>query len=294
MKTLKIITTLFLISSMSTIAQEIIPLYPKGAKESNELKTEEKWRDKDFILDISEARMLSFIASPETANGTAILICPGGGYAGVSVIKEGEEIAKWFNQLGISAFVLYYRMPNGHYKIPLEDVQTAFPIIRKNAKKWGIDKNKIGIMGFSAGGHLAATAGTHFKKKSERPAFMILGYPVITMDSTFTHKGSRNNLLGKNPSEKLVKEYSDELQVTKKTPPAFVFCAKDDKAVPVANSEKFAEALRENNVLVELIEYEKGGHGFGMRPKGVDSDNWAQSLKKWLIEQHLIEDEAEK
>ena len=265
MNILKIITFIMLFLSMEINAQEKILLYPKGAKDSNELKTEK-------------------------ANGTALLICPGGGYAGVSVIKEGEEIAKWFNQLGVSAFVLYYRMPNGHYKIPLEDEQKAFSIIRKNAKKWKINKKRIGVMGFSAGGHLAATAGTHFKNKCQRPTFLILGYPVITMDSTYTHMGSRRNLLGKNPDEKLVKQYSNELHVTKKTPPTFLFCAKDDKAVPVANSENFANALRERNIPVELLVYEKGGHGFGMRPKGVDSDNWAKESKKGLIEQRLIED----
>ncbi|VBB46910.1 putative xylanase [uncultured Paludibacter sp.] len=278
-----------LLLSFKMTSQEKILLYPKGAAESNELKNKESWRDKDFILDISKPRIMSFIAPAETANGTAVLICPGGGYSGVSVIKEGEEIAKWFNQLGVSAFVLYYRMPNGHYKIPLKDAQTAISIIRKNSKKWRIDKNKIGVMGFSAGGHLASTVGTHFRKKSQRPAFMILGYPVVTMDSTFTHKGSRNNLLGKKPSEELVKLYSNELQVKKSTPPTFIFHAKDDKTVPIKNSENLAEALKKNNIPVQLNEYEKGGHGFGMRPKGIDSDNWPEALKNWLKEQGFIE-----
>jgi acetyl esterase/lipase len=289
MKIIQIMAVLSLVSTFAMNAQEKILLYPKGSSESNELKVEEKWRDKDFILNISEPRIMTYVASPEKANGTAVLICPGGGYGGVSVIKEGEEIAKWFNQLGVSAFVLYYRMPNGHYAIPLKDAQTAISIIRKNTKKWKINKNKIGVMGFSAGGHLASTVGTHFKKKAERPAFMILGYPVVTMDSTFTHKGSRDNLIGKKPSEELVKLYSNELQVTKKTPPTFIFHAKDDKAVPIKNSENLAEALKKNNVPVELNEYEKGGHGFGMRPKGIDSDNWPEALKKWLKELHFID-----
>lgn len=285
----KIMALMSLISIFEIHAQEKILLYPKGASESNELKTEEKWRDKDFILDISEPRLMVYTASAEKANGTAVLICPGGGYGGVSVIKEGEEIAKWFNQLGVSAFVLYYRMPNGHYNIPLKDAQTAISIIRKNSKKWKISKDKIGVMGFSAGGHLASTVGTHFKKKSERPAFMILGYPVVTMDSTFTHKGSRDNLLGKKPSQDLVTLFSNELQVTKRTPPTFIFHAKDDKAVPIKNSENLAEALKKNNVPVQLNEYEQGGHGFGMRPKGIDSDNWPEALKNWLKEQHFID-----
>jgi len=138
MKLLKYVLIIFFTTIYTLNAQEKILLYPKGASESNELKTKEKWRDKDFILDISEPRIMSFIAPAEKANGTAVLICPGGGYGGVSVIKEGEEIAKWFYQLGVSAFVLYYRMPNGHYKIPLKDAQTAISIIRKNSKKWKI------------------------------------------------------------------------------------------------------------------------------------------------------------
>lgn len=289
MKNHYFLVIMLLFSSFKMTAQEKILLYPKGTAESNELKVEEKWRDKDFLVNISEPRMIAFPADADKANGTAVLICPGGGYGGVSAIKEGEEIAKWFNQLGISAFVLYYRMPNGHYKIPLKDAQTAISIIRKNSKKWKIDKNKIGVMGFSAGGHLASTVGTHFKKKSERPAFMILGYPVVTMDSTFTHRGSRDNLLGKKPSDELVKLYSNELQVTKKTPPTFLFHAKDDGAVPIKNSENLVNALKQHNVSAELVEYEKGGHGFGMRPTGIDSDNWPEALKNWLKELHFID-----
>ncbi|MHB9054950.1 MAG: alpha/beta hydrolase [Paludibacteraceae bacterium] len=269
-------------------AQEKIMLYPNGAVESNELKVAEKWRDSDFLLDISEPRMYSFLAPKEKANGTAVLICPGGGYVGVSVIKEGEEIAKWFNELGVSAFVLYYRMPNGHAEIPLKDAQTALSIIKKRAKEWNINKKKVGIMGFSAGGHLASTVGTHFKNKKERPAFMILGYPVVTMDKILTHKGSRDNLLGKNPSDELVKLYSNELQVTKKTPPTFIVHAKDDRTVPIANSENLLKALQNNKIPAKLVIYDKGGHGFGMRKKGIPADNWPHELENWLRTQKLI------
>ena len=178
------------------ISQEKILLYPEGATESNELKTEEKWRDKDFLLDISEPRMYAYPASKENNCGTAVLICPGGGYSGVSAIKEGEEFARWFNEMGVSAFVLYYRMPNGHHEVPLKDARTALSIIQKHAKEWNINKKKIGIMGFSAGGHLASTVGTHFRNKKERPAFMLLGYPVVTMEKALTHRGSRDNVLG--------------------------------------------------------------------------------------------------
>lgn len=271
-----------------SISQEKILLYPQGATESNELKTEEKWRDKDFLLDISEPRMYAYPASKENNCGTAVLICPGGGYSGVSAVKEGAEIAKWFNELGVSAFVLYYRMPNGHYEIPLKDAQTALSIIHKRAREWKINKKKIGIMGFSAGGHLASTVGTHFKTKAERPAFMLLAYPVVTMNKDLTHKGSRDNLLGKNPSDELVKLYSNELQVKKQTPPTFIIHARDDGAVPIANSENLLKALQKNKVPAKLVTYDQGGHGFGMRKKGIPVENWPQEMKAWLTERKLI------
>lgn len=288
---LKRIKTLSILLMTLTIvsAQQEIKLYPNGAKESNELQKPESFRDKEFIVDISDARMYAYPAAKDIANGTAVLICPGGGYTGVSQVKEGSEFAEWFNKMGVSAFVLYYRMPNGHHQIPLKDAQTALEIIHNRAKEWNINKKKIGIMGFSAGGHLASTAGTHFKTKKQRPAFMILGYPVVTMDSTYTHKGSRKNLMGNKPTDDLVKLYSNELQVTKKTPPTFMIHAKDDSTVPIANSRNLLKALRENGVESELHEYEKGGHGFGMRKKGIPLDNWPEALKTWLLNQKLIQ-----
>ena len=273
-----------LLLSLTAMAQEKIMLYPEGATDCNELTVPESYRDPEFIVNISQPRMLVFPAAKEKANGTAVLICPGGGYSGVSQIKEGEEFARWFNEMGISAFVLYYRMPNGHTEIPLRDAQKAMSIIRERAKEWNIKKSRIGIMGFSAGGHLASTVGTHCKNKAERPAFMILGYPVVTMDAKLTHGGSRTNLLGKNPTEEMVKRYSNELQVTKKTPPTFIVHAKDDGAVPIANSENLAKALEANNVPVKLVVYDKGGHGFGMRRKDIPVKEWPEELRKWMRE----------
>lgn len=273
-----------LLLSLIAMAQEKIMLYPEGATDCNELTVPESYRDPEFIVNISQPRMLVFPAAKEKANGTAVLICPGGGYSGVSQIKEGEEFARWFNEMGISAFVLYYRMPNGHTEIPLRDAQKAMSIIRERAKEWNIKKSRIGIMGFSAGGHLASTVGTHCKNKAERPAFMILGYPVVTMDAKLTHGGSRTNLLGKNPTEEMVKRYSNELQVTKKTPPTFIVHAKDDGAVPIANSENLAKALEANNVPVKLVVYDKGGHGFGMRRKDIPVKEWPEELRKWMRE----------
>lgn len=273
---------------MKISSQEQIQLYPQGILESNELSVSESFRDKEFIINISEPRMYAFIVPKELSMGTAVLICPGGGYSGVSQIKEGQEIAYWFNRLGISAFVLYYRMPNEHHSIPLKDAQTALSIIHNRAKEWNINKHKIGIMGFSAGGHLASTVGTHFKSKTERPAFMILAYPVITMDKDLTHGGSKTNLLGKNPTEELVQKYSNELNVTRRTPPTFIIHALDDKAVPIANSENFIKALQANKVPATLITYEQGGHGFGMRKKGIPADYWDQELIKWLLSRKLV------
>jgi acetyl esterase/lipase len=287
MKTLNILV-LSCFMFITSFAQEKILLYPNGSAESNEIAEPESFQRTDFVINISEPRFYAYPALKEKANGTAVLICPGGGYSGVSVIKEGEEIARWFNNLGVSAFVLYYRMPNGHYEIPLKDAQTALEIIRNRAKEWNIKKNKIGIMGFSAGGHLASTVGTHFKTKKERPAFMILGYPVVTMKKELTHGGSRKNLLGSNPTEELVNLYSNELQVTKKTPPTYMVHAKNDNAVPIANSENLYKALISKKISAELQIYDLGGHGFGMRKSGIPADNWDETLKLWLIKQKLI------
>ncbi len=288
MKKIIYIFFLLLIVAGSVVAQEEIKLYKHEPKESNEITVAESNQRADFVINISNPRMYFYPAKKEMNTGTAVLICPGGGYAGVSVIKEGSEIAKWFNELGVNAFVLYYRMPNGHTTVPLFDAQMALKIIHKNAKRWSLDKNKIGIMGFSAGGHLASTVGTHFRTKVERPTFMILGYPVVTMVKELTHMGSRYNLLGKNPSDKLVTLYSNELRVTKKTPPTFIVHAIDDKTVPIANSEQLIKALKENNVPAELHTFDEGGHGFGMRKRGISVDNWSDVLKIWLQNNKLI------
>lgn len=285
----QLISLFLLLTICSTLkAQQEIKLYPNGPKESNGLTAPETYRDPEFIVDISDARMYYYPAPKEKSNGVSVVICPGGGYAGVSQIKEGSEFAKWFNDMGISAFVLYYRMPNGHYEVPLTDAQTALEIIHNRAKEWNLNSKKIGIMGFSAGGHLASTVGTHFKTDIQRPAFMILAYPVVTMKKELTHGGSRENLLGKNPSEDLVNLYSNELQVTERTPSTFMVHAKDDGAVPIANSIQLQKALLDKKVSVELQIFDLGGHGFGMRKKGIPADNWPELLKNWLLKEGLI------
>lgn len=270
-------------------AQQEIKLYPNGPKESNQITEPETKQRADFIINISTPRMVFYPANKQKENGTAVLICPGGGYSGVAFDHEGIAFAKWFNELGVSAFVLYYRMPNGHTTIPLIDAQTALKIIHKRAKEWNINETKIGIMGFSAGGHLASTVGTHFKTKIERPAFIILGYPVVSMDKALTHGGSRKNILGDRPTDELVSLYSNELQVTKKTPPTFIVHATDDKTVPVKNSIQLYQALIDKKVVAELDTFSVGGHGFGMRKRGLPVDNWTDLLKNWLQKNKLLD-----
>jgi len=228
--------------------------------------------------------------------GTAVVVCPGGGYYGLSYVGEGVEVAKWLNQLGVTAVVLHYRLPDDAIMqnktiAPLQDGQEAIRIVRRNAMKWGIDPHKIGIIGFSAGGHLASTVSTHFDEKvyeskdstSARPDFSLLIYPVISMDSTITHWGSRESLLGKTPSAELVKYFSNEMQVNAKTPPAFIVHAMDDYYVPTQNSIRYALALRENKIPCELHLYEHGGHGFGLGINHTDTEStWTKACEKWL------------
>jgi acetyl esterase/lipase len=234
---------------------------------------------------------------PEKPNGTAIVICPGGGYGGLAIAPEGHGIAAWLNRHAITGAVLEYRLPAGRAQVPLLDAQRALRTVRANAKDWHLDASRIGIMGFSAGGHLASTAGTHFdggqaesadpvERVSCRPDFMILVYPVITMGDK-GHQGSRNNLLGKNPSAKLVEYYSNEKHVTANTPPTFLAHARDDRPVPPENSRMFHEALRANKVASRYLELPSGGHGLNGY-KGPMWDAWQAQSLSWLAEQKLI------
>jgi acetyl esterase/lipase len=235
----------------------------------------------------------SFLAPKQTATGAAILVCPGGGYSHLSEIKEGSDVAKWLNSLGISAFVLKYRLGmRYHQPNQLIDVARAMRIVRSRAREWNIDTHRIGILGFSAGGHLASTLGTHFdsgkreskdevERFSSRPDLMILIYPVITMGE-LTHKGSKQNLLGENPAPELIQLYSNELHVTKDTPPAFLVHAVTDTAVPVENSTLFAAALRKADVPFEIHLYEQGPHGFGLAPTNPVLASWTDRCADWL------------
>lgn len=234
---------------------------------------------------------------PEKPNGTAVVICPGGGYGGLVVGAEGHGIATWLNRHGITGAVLEYRLPAGRAQVPLLDAQRALRKVRSNAKNWHLDPTRIGIAGFSAGGHLAATAGTHFdagqqgatdpvQRVSCRPDFMVLVYPVITMGDK-GHAGSRRNLLGNSPDARLVESFSNEKQVTADTPPTFLAHARDDKPVPPENSRLFHEALQAKKVASKFLELPSGGHGLNGY-KGPMWDAWQAQSLAWLEEQKLI------
>ncbi len=243
----------------------------------------------DGTTDQADAFLTVHVA--EKPNDTAIIICPGGGYGGLVTGGEGHGIAKWLNGHGITGLVLEYRLPKGRSYVPLLDAQRAIRTARANAKAWHIDPAKIGIIGFSAGGHLASTAATHFDKgvaqsddlvsrQSSRPNFAILVYPVITMDRT-THGGSRRNLLGEKPTDELIDLFSNEKQATAETPPTYLAHALDDKVVVPANSQAFHDALKKHGVATEYLQLPSGGHGLNGY-KGPMWDAWQKQSLEWL------------
>jgi len=240
-------------------------------------------------------------APKEIATGTAVIICPGGGYSILAIEHEGADVAKWLNGLGITAFVLKYRLPDDSIMEnkaigPLQDAQRAMRIVRGNAKEWGINPDKIGIMGFSAGGHLASTLSTHYNEKvyesmdttSARPDFSLLIYPVISMQEGITHLGSRYNLLGESPSSDQTAHFSNELHVNGDTPPAFLVHSMDDGAVPVQNSIIYAMAMQKNKIPCELHIYQSGGHGYGMGRSTNTESTWTEACQKWLDAKGLL------
>jgi acetyl esterase/lipase len=288
----------FQIITLVIYSQEVLPLYRENIPNSKPAKDQEVTTIRDAkhisISKISIPTLTVFLASPQTTNGTAIIICPGGGYVNNAAGHEGIEVAKMFNEWGISSFVLKYRIPNDTTMInkdigPLQDAQRTIQIVRQRAKEWHIDPERVGILGFSAGGHLASTAGTHFLKAvidnkdniNLRPDFLILLYPVISFTDSIAHIGSRNQLIGKNPTAEKINEYSNELQVTSQTPPTFLVHAGDDKTVKVQNSIDFYLALQKNKIPTEMHIYPKGGHGFGM-DNATTTDKWMERLKNWL------------
>ena len=232
--------------------------------------------------DPDPSTLTTYFPPAGTAVGTGIVILPGGGYAHLSMEKEGSDVAKWLNSLGVTAFVLKYRLgPKFHHPAQLEDAQLAIRMVRRQASALGIAPSRIGIMGFSAGGHLAATASTHFTPET-RPDFAILCYPVIAFGQPYTHKGSQEMLLGKDPDPKLIEELSAEKHVTADTPPTFLFTTNADTGVPAENSLAYYGALRKAGVAAEIHVYERGPHGVGLAPNDPVLSTWTARLADWL------------
>ena len=288
--------TYLMICSSSLFGQETISLNKESIPNALPSNIIEKAYDHNGQFggyeNVAKPTLEIFLPSKETANGTAVIICPGGGYGRVVYQKEGTGIANEFVKHGVTAFILKYRLPSDAIMKDktigsLQDAQQAIKLIRMRSKEWNIDKNKIGIIGFSAGGHLASTAGTHFdtsfipnkEKISLRPDFMILVYPVISMTDKLTHSGSRENLLGKNPTDQKIKYFSNEFQVTDRTPPTYLTHSGDDSVVDIDNSIVFYNALRHHNVPAEMHLYPKGDHGFVFN---VPNDEWMSLLFTWM------------
>ncbi|HTQ40375.1 MAG TPA: alpha/beta hydrolase [Pirellulales bacterium] len=291
---LTIIVVLFaavLSSAISSSAAEptTFLLWPQGAP------------DAKGDQDSDKPNLTVYTPPDDQANGTAIIVCPGGGYGHLSLDKEGKAVAQWLNTLGVTAFVLDYRHAGKgyHHPAPMEDGQRAVRLVRTNAATWKIDPARIGIMGFSAGGHLASTVGTHFdsgnpqaedpvERAGCRPDFLVLCYAVITMKSDYTHASSKKSLLGDNPDPDLVQNLSNETQVTSDTPPTFLFCTNADTAVPAENSVQFYLALRKAKVPAELHIYQQGAHGVGLAPNDPVLSTWKDRLADWLKTRGLL------
>ena len=305
---MRVLTLLFCSISMlytnSMNAQTVLPLYegviPNSKPSANK---ERSATDAAGILRISKVSvptLTMYVPEKQSEKRSAVIICPGGGYGILAASHEGTDVAKAFNEMGITAFVLKYRLPDDSIMVdksigPLQDAQRAIQLVRENAQQFNIDGAKIGIMGFSAGGHLAASASTRFteqliqnsKQTSLRPDFSVLIYPVISFIDGITHKGSRMNLLGKIQTLETLQKFSNELRVTEQTPPAFLVHAGDDPAVPVANSLSYYEALLKQKIYSNMIIYPQGGHGFGMNNK-TTKDKYMLNLQNWLNSINLL------
>ncbi|MBK0381286.1 alpha/beta hydrolase [Mucilaginibacter segetis] len=295
----KIVFLMLVISSATAFAQKQNPIPLYSGEIPNSKKTPatyvERINSTDWITDVSIPVLTPYLPDKGTANGAAVIVFPGGGYAGLASGYEGRDIALAFNKIGVTAFVVKYRLPSDSIMVdktigPLQDAQRAIQLVREGADKWGIDAHRIGIIGFSAGGHLASTLETHYGKvlipnklnTSLRPDFALLLYPVITF-GPLAHVGSRENLIGKNASQELIDLYSNEKQVTGDTPPTFIVHAGDDDVVPVQNSLMMYEALLNAKVKSELHIFQAGGHGFGLNnPKS--KDHWFDWARAWMDE----------
>jgi acetyl esterase/lipase len=286
---LAIVLAAYLSSYPAIGAEQVELLWPNGAPMAK------------GNTDNDKPTVTVYPAPAETRSRAGVVVCPGGGYGALAMDHEGKQVAEWLNSIGVTAFVLKYRHHNTGYghPAPLLDAQRAVRFARAGAEKLGIDQDKIGILGFSAGGHLASTVGTHFdsgdansadpiERVSCRPDFMILVYPVISFTTEYTHTGSKRNLLGDQPDPKLVETLSNETQVTGKTPPTFLVHTSQDKGVPAENSVLFYLALRKAKVPAEMHIYEKGPHGFGLAPKDPVLSKWPAQCAAWLRVHQLI------
>ncbi len=274
MKTRKILTVMLLMMCVAGFAQKgtKMDLWPEGAPNNN-------GDEKD------KAELTVYLPDAKKATGRAVVCCPGGGYSHLAMDHEGHQWATFFNNQGIALIVVKYRMPHGNYKIPISDAEEAMKTVRRNAVEWHIDRNNVGIMGFSAGGHLASTIATH-SKADAAPNFQILFYPVITMDPAFTHKGSHDNFLGTDRSKKEMKklehEYSNDIQVNRTTPRVFLALSDDDHAVPASNGFNYYSECYRHDVPASIHIYPTGGHGWGYRESFAFHYQMVFELKAWL------------
>jgi acetyl esterase/lipase len=292
-------------NNQSMAQNEIVDLWPEGKVPNNKTNSvvEKSVTGEDGILRISGVTvptMAVYLPEKSKASGSAVMICPGGGYGILAAGHEGSDLAKWFNERGVAAFVLKYRLPTekamtNQHEVALMDAMKGITIIRENAAKWNIKSDKIGVMGFSAGGHLAATLSTHHNKGKQpsemaKPNFSILLYPVISLSPELAHGGSRTNLLGPDKDdEMLIRYYSNELHVDEATPPAFLVHSIDDKGVSYKNSVAYADALNAKNIPVEVHIYPKGGHGYALRTEGKGSlAGWPTALEGWMKSMDLM------
>lgn len=298
-----LLTLILLASSQISHAQQTLPLYP-GKIPNSKLSSNEEQKTANDIVDtvtrkVSLPTLSIFLPLKNQSNGTAVIICPGGGYGGLLTKREGSDVARAFTKLGVTAFVLKYRLPDDRIMEdksigPLQDALQALKTVRQNAGKWNIDLKKIGIMGFSAGGHLASSAGTHFDSRiienpentDLRPDFMVLVNPVISFSDEIGHIGSRNNLLGKTASAEKINFFSNELHVNQSTPQTFLVHTADDTVVSPENSFRFYYALRKNKVNAELHIYSEGEHGFLKKPV---FEEWFGRTVNWMKDRNLIE-----
>lgn len=284
----------------------ILPLWPEGIPCQNDLQISitERADIGRVIGSVHEPELVAYLPAASQRNGTSVVICPGGGYTILAWDWEGSTMARWFNSFGVTAFVVKYRLPHWESpecrdKVALLDAQRAMRLVRSRAEEWNLDPTRVGIMGFSAGGHLASTLSTHFdygdttatnplERLSCRPDFSILMYPVVTMDPTYAHMGSHDNLLGKNPTAEAEAHFSNEKQVSADTPPAILIHADDDKAVLPENSVQYYLALRKYKIPASLHIFQGGGHGFSMAEGKGSTENWPLLVKGWMDERDLL------